>query len=307
MAWLRANTRARRVGHVERDRACRRQAASARDASDLSRAFVSSLTQLRAARANGRTPPGADDAPVGVGLVVLGAGELTGQVSPTPAAEPIYRGQRGARHRRRARARPRAPVAGGAARRRRPRSSASPRSATCGPGHRSSGRRPLRDAQPARGALGESSGTLTVVLTGDVDARTDRRRRRAARPVARSARATARCSSTRDGERRALSRRLGARRASRVAGRRHARDRRPPARRHQRGPRRARLTRRCICCRPEPRPAPPIDRQRLRRLLERLQLQFNLVVIGGPPLGTERTSAVLVPAADCWLLVADAA
>ena len=79
---MRLNTQARRVGTssvVEMSAT----GSTAADARDLVRAFVSSLTTfVREARTGGATS--ADGGPVGIGLVVLGAGELSGKVSPTP-------------------------------------------------------------------------------------------------------------------------------------------------------------------------------------------------------------------------------
>jgi hypothetical protein len=45
--------------------------------------------------------------------------------------------------------------------------------------------------------------------------------------------------------------------------------------------------------------------QRLRSVLDELQIRFDVIVISGPSLGPNPDLPVLISAADCWLLVTD--
>jgi capsular polysaccharide biosynthesis protein len=299
LTWLRLNTRAQRVGTssvVELSAT----GSTARDAQDLARAFVSSLTRfVREARTG--EAPSADGGPVGIGLVVLGAGELTGKISPTPLRNLFIGINAGlilgivlalamaSRRRRQGAAqaavelgvpclgdvRPGAEVHGGG----------------------------LFATHNLLEALSGPSGTLTVLLTGTS---TSGRIADVAESLVRSLdRAGNRALLVdADGERRTLSRRLGAgERPGLLDAVAHGTDARrlvfttPPAPQSDQAP--VRLL-------PAGTPSSTeLDRHRLRRLLERLGLQFNLVVISGPPLGDAADLGVLVSAADCWLLVAD--
>jgi len=299
LEWLRRNTRARRVGTssvIEMSTT----ASTARDAQDLGRAFVTSLTRfVRDARTG--DPRSGDDNPVGVGLVVLGSGEPTGKISPTLLRNVFLGINAGLicgivlvlalAGRRRRRGAAQAAAALGV-----------PSLGQLQPGTDGHGGALLATHNLLE-ALAGPRGTLTVCLTGASSGRIGDVAESLVRSLDRAGNRALLVDA--DTERRALSRRLGgAERPGLLDAVAHGSD-----------PRRLVLT---------TRPAPgsvdapvhllpagtpssaELATHLLRRLLERLTLQFNLVIISGPPLGEAEDIEHLVSAADCWLLVADA-
>ncbi len=298
LVWLRLNTQARRVGTssvIEMSAS----GATAGDARDLARAFVASLdTFVRNARTG--EVVSSDRGPVGVGLVVLGPGELTGQVSPTPLRNLFLGVNAGLL------VGVLLALAAASRRRRRGAAQAAAELGVPSLGDVRSGGDAAAGGLFATHNLLEAlsgSGTLAVLLTGtsasegiaDVA-------ESLVRSLNRSGNRTLLVDA--DVERRTLSRRLGATErpglldavADGADPLRLVFTARPPQESVE-GP--VRLlpvgTASSVA----------LDALRLRRILERLRLQFNLVIIGGPPLGDEVDLALLVSAADCWLLVAD--
>jgi hypothetical protein len=299
LGWLREHARARRVGTssvIELSTT----ASTARDAQDLGRAFVTSLTRFVRDARTGEPPSGSDD-PGGVGLVVLGSGEPTGKISPTLLRNLFLGINAGLifgivlalalAGRRRRRGAAQAAAALGV-----------PSLGQLQPGTDDHGRGLLATHNLLE-ALAAPKGTLTVCLTGTP---TSGRIADVAESLVRSLdRAGNRALLVdADTERKVLSRRFGgAERPGLLDAAAHGSD-----------PRRLVLT-----TRPAPGSADapvhllpagipsnaPLAPHLVRRLLERLTLQFNLVIIGGPPLGEAEDVGRLVSAADCWLLVAD--
>jgi Mrp family chromosome partitioning ATPase len=297
--WVRLNTQARRVGTssvIEMSAT----GSTAADARDLVRAFVSSLTTfVRDARTGGATS--ADGGPVGIGLVVLGAGELRGKVSPTPLRNLFLGINAGL-------------ILGvvlalAVASRRRHKSAAQ---AAAELGVPSLGE--VRPGAPEPGgglfathnlleALSGPNGTLAVLLTGTS---TGERIADVAESLARSLDRSGNRTVLVDagGEGRALSRRLGvAERPGLLDAVAYTTDVNPLVF----------TTRAADTSGESPLRVLPagthsgvaLQADGLRRVLERLRLQFNLVVISGPALEDAADLPVLVAMADCWLLVAD--
>jgi Mrp family chromosome partitioning ATPase len=301
--WLQQSARARRVGTssvIEMSGT----ASTARDAEDLSRAFVSSLTAF-VRRARTGEPSPSTDGPVGVGLVTLGSGELVGQVSPTPARN-LFAGisaglivgvvlavALGPRRRRRGAAQTAADLG-------------VPSLGAFRPGGQRQGAGLLATHNLLE-ALSASRGTLAVVLTGSTSSE---RIGEVAEAVVRSLDIAGNRALLIDGDRdrSAVSRRLGtAERPGLLDGVANGTD----------------VSRKVITVHPPamageapvhvlPAGAPPVfgtalDARGLQPALDRLRQQFNFLIISGPALEHDAGQlAILVSVADCWLLVTDA-
>jgi Mrp family chromosome partitioning ATPase len=302
-AWVRANTRARRVGTssvVELSAT----GADERDAVDLTRSFVSSLSEfVQSARREGAQPDSSDAG--GARLVVLGEGDHDGQISPTPARNVLVGINAGL-------------ILGvllafalGDRRRRRGPSEAAealgvPSLGVLEPGVEAGGTG-MHATEQLLTAVSGPGGDLVVVLTGSASSE---HIAEAAETLARSLARRGYRTLIIDGDRetQALARRLG---ADQQRGLSAVLDGLAAA-----------VEAEVLVVGEEPAgadgdapvhvlpmggaPAAAVaDADALRRAVDELLLHYDVVVISGPPLGRDDALPVLISVADCWLLLAD--
>lgn len=301
-AWVDQSTRAVRVGESS-VLELSATGATARDALDLSRAFVSALTKFVQARASeGQT---ADAPPAGVGLVVLSAGELLGKVSPTPVRNVLIGLNAGVLlgivlaltfGRRRGRAPGDAAAELGV-----------PSLGAVRPGRREPGGGVLATLKLLE-SLSRPTGPVRVLLTGTVPAD---RIAEVAVTLVRSCEDFGQPALLVDAdlESRALSRRLRAPdRAgpwSLAGGEASVEDMShevvlAPALDHDGAP-----SVHLLPAGTTPAAGVVLDAVMVRSLFEAIESRFDVVVVSGPPLGPDRNLPVLVSTCDCWVLVAD--